>query len=233
MSLARSEDETPFDAGEQRWPEIRLALSPRQRLMKRALDLVAATAALIVLSPLLIVVGLLVWLRSGSPVLFRQVRIGAERRPFVLYKFRTMINGGSDATQRILNAKEILEEDPEPQNGVHKFDDPRVTTIGRWLRRSSIDELPQLINVLRGEMSLVGPRPVLDWELELFEPSAHERFAVQPGITGRWQVNGRNLVTMRRMLEMDVEYVRQWSFFEDLSILVRTPAVAARGDGAR
>lgn len=217
------------------WPPLEPALSSPQRLAKRALDVVLATIALVVLAPLLLVVAAAIRLTSGRPILFRQVRVGVERRPFVLYKFRTMSVGGDDSEVRALNSRELLEDDPtaDTADGVFKLNDRRVTPIGHWLRRTSIDELPQLLNVLRGDMSLVGPRPVLDWELALFEPHVHQRFAVPPGLTGRWQVGGRNRVTMRRMLEMDVEYVRNWSLLSDISILMRTPAAVLRGDGAR
>lgn len=214
---------------------ITLALSPRQQRAKRLVDIALAVPALVLTAPVLLAAGAAIFVTGGRPVLFRQVRLGAGRRPFVLYKLRTMVNNSSDAAHREFNRRELLEENhvPDTSDGAFKLDDPRVTRVGRWLRKTSIDELPQLINVLRGEMSLVGPRPVLDWEAEMFDPAVELRFAVPPGITGRWQVGGRNRVSMRRMLDMDVDYVRSWSLWQDLAIIARTPLVLLRGDGAR
>ncbi|MFN8639249.1 MAG: sugar transferase [Dehalococcoidia bacterium] len=214
---------------------IALALSPSQLRAKRIVDLALAVPALVLTAPVLFVAGAAIFATMGRPIFFRQVRLGARKRPFVLYKLRTMVNNSSDAAHREFNRRELLEENhvPGTSDGAFKLDDPRVTPVGRWLRKTSIDELPQLLNVIRGEMSLVGPRPVLDWEAAMFDPSVELRFAVPPGITGRWQVGGRNRVSMRRMLDMDVDYVRSWSLLRDLEIIVRTPLVLLRGDGAR
>ena len=200
---------------------------------KRVLDLVGAAVGLLVLAPLLAVLWLAVRATSPGPALFRQQRLGRGEHPFIMYKFRSMRAGSADAIHRAY-VRRMLTEDPpagDGPGGLFKLQaDPRVTPVGRFLRRSSLDELPQLYNVLRGDMSLVGPRPVLDWEAELFSASARARFSVRPGLTGLWQVSGRNRLTMPQALELDVEYVRRQSLWLDLAILARTlPAQFRRG----
>jgi lipopolysaccharide/colanic/teichoic acid biosynthesis glycosyltransferase len=172
-------------------------------------------------------------LGSPGPAFYRQQRIGRGGQPFTMYKFRTMRVGGSDAQHRELIARELRGEDTSV-NGSWKIDcDPRVTRVGSFLRRTSIDELPQLINVLRGQMSLVGPRPCLDWEAEMFPARFAERFDVRPGLTGLWQVSGRSTMGTLEMLELDLAYVRSWGFWSDLRILLRTVPALLRGQGAR
>ena len=195
-----------------------------QRL-KRTLDLTGATVGLVVLSPVFLVLALLVKLDSPGPVFFRQPRVGRGGRCFRIIKFRTM-RLGADAQQAGLLAQNIY-RDPRLFKIVR---DPRVTRVGRWLRRISADELPQLWNVLRGEMSLVGPRPPLPSEVERYEAHNYARFDVKPGITGPWQVSGRNEITdFERVITLETEYIRGWSLARDLWILCRTvPAVLAR-----
>jgi lipopolysaccharide/colanic/teichoic acid biosynthesis glycosyltransferase len=186
---------------------------------------VVATVLLVVLSPLLLVIALLVRVSSPGPALFRQTRLGHRERPFTVLKFRTMWVGGDHSAHRRYVAQLLTEPAPPfgGRPGLYKLaDDPRVTPIGSLLRRTSLDELPQLVNVVRGEMSLVGPRPVLPWEAELFEPRHRARFLVRPGITGLWQVSGRNRVTMRQALDLDLRYVETRSLALDLSIIWRT-----------
>ena len=202
---------------------------------KRCLDVVVAALALVVTAPVLAVIAVVVRASSPGPVIFRQVRIGRLGRPFVMYKFRTMRMDQDDAPHRQLIIDELQPDAVAPTtDGVYKLErDDRITPVGAWLRRTSFDELPQLWNVLTGTMSLVGPRPSLPWEVELYHPSFRLREAQLPGITGLWQVSGRNLVGTAEMLELDLQYVSSWSFRLDLSILARTPAVLLRGDGAR
>lgn len=202
---------------------------------KRLFDVALASLCLLLLSPLLAIVALLVRRTSPGPALFRQVRLGRNRRPFVLYKFRSMYEGSSNEMHKAY-VSELLTADQPPvggRQGLYKLeDDPRITRIGRFLRQTSIDELPQLINVIRGEMSLVGPRPMLPWEAELITPEHSQRFSVLPGLTGLWQVSGRSSLTMRQALDLDVEYAQTQSFLLDLGILLRTVPVVLSTNGA-
>jgi lipopolysaccharide/colanic/teichoic acid biosynthesis glycosyltransferase len=203
-------------------------------VVKRALDLTLAFLALVVLSPLLAAIWLAVRLSSPGPAVFRQERLGLGERPFMMYKFRSMRIGASDAIHRDYVSRMLTGDGGTVEaasNGLFKLQhDPRVTSLGAWLRKTSLDELPQLVNVVRGDMSLVGPRPVLAWEAELFSERSRARFRTRPGLTGLWQVSGRNLLTMPQALELDVEYVRRQSLWLDLTILARTvPAQLRRG----
>lgn len=204
-------------------------------LGKRFFDLVVASACLLVFSPLLGAVAVLVRLTTPGPALFRQTRLGRNRRPFMLYKFRTMYDGCEDEVHRRY-VRSLLKENNPPttgQRGLYKIEgDARITPLGRVLRHLSIDELPQLFNVIKGDMSLVGPRPALAWEAELFYPPYDQRFIVVPGITGLWQVSGRNRVTFKRALELDVEYVHRRCLALDLLILLKTIPVVLTARGA-
>jgi lipopolysaccharide/colanic/teichoic acid biosynthesis glycosyltransferase len=210
-----------------------LATRPRTHaLIIRTLDIVLSASALLVFAPAMLIIAALVRGSSRGPALLRQERVGASRRPFVLFKFRTMHVGTSDASHREMIAAEIRGEDTS-SGGSWKLDDPRVTPIGKWLRRSSLDELPQLLNVLGGSMSLVGPRPCLPWEADMFPPDAVARFTVKPGLTGLWQVRGRSTMGTLDMLRLDVDYVRTRSLCGDLSILLYTVPSMLKGGGAR
>ena len=174
------------------------------------------------LSPLFLLVAVAVRLDSRGPALFRQERLGRDRRPFRVAKFRTMRMDASDEAHRAyiaqLAAGEVMGD------GLRKLtDDPRVTRVGRVLRATSLDELPQLLNVVAGDMSLIGPRPALQYELEHYASHHFERFAVRPGMTGLWQVSGRAEVGFTEMLELDVEYARSHGPLLDLTILLKTP----------
>jgi lipopolysaccharide/colanic/teichoic acid biosynthesis glycosyltransferase len=205
------------------------------RLSKRILDLTVACLALALISPVMLAAALLVKATSPGPVLFRQTRIGQSEKPFAMLKLRTMHVGGDDRAHREFNKRELL-GDPSARasDGIYKQQhDPRITGIGRFLRRFSIDELPQLFNVLKGDMSLVGPRPSLPWEVELFSMDQRRRHHCLPGITGLWQVSGRNALSMVEMLKLDVEYVDRQSLMLDLWILLRTPYAVLFDRGAR
>jgi lipopolysaccharide/colanic/teichoic acid biosynthesis glycosyltransferase len=205
----------------------------RQYVGKRTFDVVMASLLLIVLSPVMLAAYLAVRATSPGGAVFRQVRVGALKRPFVLLKFRTMVQGCSQESHQSFVQRMMAGDDPRTRDGLYKLEqDPRVTPVGRFLRRTSIDELPQLVNVVRGDMSLVGPRPVLPWEVELFPISTSSRFLVLPGITGLWQVSGRNRLTMLEGLRLDVEYVKKCALSTDLMILFFTPVTMLRG-GAR
>ena len=202
------------------------------RVVKRGTDVVISVAALVLLSPLLLVIWIAVRATSPGPALFRQERLGLNQRSFVLLKFRSMWVGCDDTVHRQYVTGLLTDRTPipRPDTGLYKLcDDTRVTTVGGWLRRTSLDEIPQLINVLRGDMSLVGPRPVLAWEAALFEDPDHCRFGVRPGMTGLWQVSGRSLLTMREALALDAEYVRRRGVALDLAILLRTIPALLRG----
>ena len=205
----------------------------------RALDIAGALALLIVLAPLLALVSLLLKLDSPGPVLFRQRRLGRDGRPFTVNKFRTMFDGVDHDRHREFvlalisserdPARGAAEGEPEGETPFKLTDDARVTRLGRLLRRSSVDELPQLINVLRGEMSLVGPRPPIPYEVEEYPSHWFARFAVKPGMTGLWQVAGRSQVPLEEMVRLDIEYARRRSLWLNLQIMLRTiPAVLSR-----
>lgn len=202
---------------------------------KRLLDASVSLLLLILFSPVLALLSIAVRLTSPGPIIFRQVRVGRCGSHFVLYKFRTMRVDVDDSFHRKMVEAELKgATEVGTSDGVFKLEnDPRVTGVGGWLRKTSLDELPQLWNVLRGDMSLVGPRPSLPWEADLFEPRFRERESTRPGITGLWQVSGRNRLSMTQMLELDLQYVRHLSLRTDLSILARTPLTVLRGDGAR
>ncbi|GIX54111.1 hypothetical protein CQA4T8M7_33670 [Sphaerotilus natans] len=195
------------------------------------LDQFAALLLLLLFAPLMAVIALLVWRRDGAPVLFGHYRIGQHGRPFRCLKFRSMYLD-SEAMLR-----ELLERDPAARaewERDHKLsDDPRITPIGHFLRRTSLDELPQLFNVLRGEMSLVGPRPITLAELPRYGQVRWHYLSVRPGMTGLWQVSGRNDTTYDERVELDREFVEQHSLRLRLSILLRTLRVVIRGSGAR
>jgi lipopolysaccharide/colanic/teichoic acid biosynthesis glycosyltransferase len=200
-------------------------------LVKRAIDVTGASLGLLLLSPIMWVIVLLIRLDSPGPILFRQVRRGYRGNPFQVLKFRTM---AVDAEDRLVD----LESSNESDGGVlfKLREDPRVTRLGSFLRRSSIDELPQLINVWRGEMSLVGPRPLQMRDsdrLLALDPEGHERrLEVLPGVTGPWQVGGRSNVNYERMVELDVDYVENWSLVRDLAIICKTMLVVLFRVGA-
>jgi lipopolysaccharide/colanic/teichoic acid biosynthesis glycosyltransferase len=205
----------------------------RQYMGKRTFDVVMASILLIVLSPVMLLAFVAVRATSPGGAVFRQVRVGTLKRPFVLLKFRTMVQGCSQESHQSFVRQMMAGDDPRQCDGLYKLDnDPRITPVGRLLRRTSIDELPQLVNVLRGDMSLVGPRPALPWEVELFPISASCRFLVRPGLTGLWQISGRNRLTMLDGLRLDVEYVKRCALATDLLIMFCTPVTMLRG-GAR
>jgi exopolysaccharide biosynthesis polyprenyl glycosylphosphotransferase len=204
--------------------------SPVARKAKRAIDLVAAASALILLAPLMAVVAWRVKRDSPGPVIFRQERLGEGRQPFILLKFRTMLETTDERPHREYVRAIMDPSAPPPEGSLYKLKrENQVTRAGAWLRRTSLDELPQLINVLRGEMSMVGPRPCLPYETELFEPHHFDRFLVPAGMTGLWQVSARAHATFKEALDLDTAYARSWSLRLDLWLLARTPATLLRG----
>jgi lipopolysaccharide/colanic/teichoic acid biosynthesis glycosyltransferase len=206
----------------------RPSLKSWQLVVKRMVDMVGAAAGLIVLSPLFVVLAVLVRLDSRGPVFFTQNRVGRGGRGFRIVKFRTMVNGAENHRDALLSRS--VYGDPR----LFKVpNDPRMTRLGGWLRRWSLDELPQLFNVLKGHMSLVGPRPPLPSEVALYAEHHYSRFDAKPGMTGPWQVSGRNEITdFDRVVAMEREYMQNWSLGRDLGILLRTLPVVMRGVGA-
>ena len=206
--------------------EVREAFSAWDTGVKRVFDIVLASAALLALAPVLAALSLAIRLDSRGGVLFRQVRVGRSGRPFVLFKLRTMVPDAEELRASLL----IKSRDPHWLDLEH---DPRVTRLGRLLRHTSLDELPQLWNVVRGEMSLVGPRPALPAEAEHWDPRLTQRVRVRPGITGMWQVNGRSDSSFETYTRLDLYYVDNWSLLCDLAILCKTvPVVLARRGAA-
>jgi lipopolysaccharide/colanic/teichoic acid biosynthesis glycosyltransferase len=194
------------------------------------MDLLIAGLAVVVLLPLMFVIWASIRVTSPGGAVFRQTRLGSGRSPFIMYKFRTMKSDSDDQLHRDYVAR-LLAEEVEPVDGLFKLtDDPRITTVGAFLRKTSLDELPQLFNVLSGDLSLVGPRPALAWEATMFPAWADARFEVKPGVTGLWQVSGRNRLRMTDGLRLDIDYVTQRTLWLDLRILLRTlPAVLSGG----
>ena len=203
--------------------------------LRRGLDLVLASAALLLLAPVVAVVVLAIAVSSPGPVVFRQRRLGRDLDPFTVLKFRTMHANADSAPHRdyVRTLIDSQDEEGSSQGGLYKLAvDDRVTRVGRLLRKSSLDELPQLWNVIRGEMALVGPRPVIPYEAELYPSAYLARFAVKPGLTGLWQVSGRNERTYEEMVRLDVEYAERNSIGLDLLILAKTVWVVLTRKGA-
>ncbi|MFN8453804.1 MAG: sugar transferase [Anaerolineae bacterium] len=192
------------------------ALDPFQRLVKRVFDLIVSTVGLILALPVMAVIAGLIRLDSPGPIIFKQQRVGENGRIFNMYKFRTMIHDAEAWRHELM-------QQTETGQLVHKFyDDPRVTRIGRFLRHTSLDELPQLLNILKGEMSLVGPRPELPWLVDQYQPWQRKRFEVPQGLTGWWQINGRADKLMHLHTEEDLYYIKNYSLWLDIQILWRT-----------
>jgi exopolysaccharide biosynthesis polyprenyl glycosylphosphotransferase len=191
-----------------------------QLFMKRVLDVVLSSVLLLALSPLFLVIAICIKATSSGPVFFTQERVGLNKRTFHMIKFRSMRDDAEQVRDSIAHLNEV-------DGPVFKIqDDPRVTKLGKFLRRTSLDELPQLINVLRGEMSLVGPRPPLPEEVDRYEWMFRKRLSVKPGMTCIWQISGRSDVSFARWMRMDQDYVENWSLWLDLQILLKTiPAV--------
>ena len=207
-----------------------------QGTVKRAFDLVAGALALAVTSPLFLVLAILLKRSGPGPVFFVQERLGKDGQRFRFFKFRTMRHHSDDAIHRQFAAMFINGEPAGCRQGkssrIYKMtDDPRVTCVGRWLRKTSLDELPQLINIVRGEMSFVGPRPPIAYELEHYQQWHYERLKVTPGLTGLWQVSGRSNVPFDEMVRLDLHYINNWSLGLDLRILARTLPVVVQGTG--
>jgi len=223
-------------------PMVRLfrePLSDAQRFIKRASDVTIATVAAFLTFPLWLLVSILIKLDSTGPVLFKQERVGMDGRKFLCYKFRTMKADADENLHRDAYLANIegrhhanSGDEEKPVFGKVK-DDPRITQSGKWLRRTSLDELPQFLNVFRGDMSVVGPRPPIPYEVEEYAIWHRKRLDMKPGITGLWQVSGRNRLTFDEMVRVDIYYIENWSLLLDIKILFLTIPAMFRGDGAR
>jgi exopolysaccharide biosynthesis polyprenyl glycosylphosphotransferase len=205
-------------------------------IVKRGFDIAVATLMLLVMSPILLLAAIAIRLIDGSPLLFRQTRVGIHGKPFELLKFRTMRTQCSDTVHREYVKgwiqRDVAGRSEAKGTEVYKIgSDARVTPIGRWLRRFSIDELPQLLNVVYGNMSLIGPRPAMPYELELYQEWHRHRLDAPPGITGLWQVSGRNRLSFEQMVQLDIEYIEDWSLASDMGILLRTLPAMLQGSG--
>ena len=186
------------------------------KFSKRLLDIICSLLGLIILSPVLLIVAILIKLESKGPVVFSQKRVGLNGEEFKMYKFRSMVQNAEEL-------KEKLAKQNEMSGPMFKMkDDPRVTKVGKFIRKTSIDEIPQLINVLKGDMSLVGPRPSLPKEVEKFEPWMLDRLSVKPGLTCYWQVSGRNNIDFEDWMKLDLQYVEDRSFLVDLKLIFKT-----------
>ncbi|HKW73007.1 MAG TPA: sugar transferase [Candidatus Dormibacteraeota bacterium] len=220
MAVADAKALRASDLGSALAPPVRWQLS-----LKRAFDLAVGVPALLVAGPVLLVMMLMIWIESPAAPIFRQRRLGLDGREFWMLKLRTMVPNAEAMRAQL----EHLNEAPP----LFKItNDPRVTRVGRFLRATSMDELPQLLNVVRGEMSLVGPRPRLPHEFDLSVPRQRQRFIVKPGLAGLWQVRGRAKLGFEEALEVDLEYIRRWSFVFDLELIARTAWVVVTGRGA-
>jgi lipopolysaccharide/colanic/teichoic acid biosynthesis glycosyltransferase len=211
----------------------------RSLLLKRTLDIVGSLTAIALFAPLFLVLPLLIKATSPGPVLFRQERIGRRGRTFPFLKFRSMAADNDPAIHReyikqFIREQKSYDAGARKQDAVYKIkDDPRVTPIGRFLRKTSFDELPQFFNVLFGDMSLVGPRPPIPYELDNYDPWHRRRvMEIKPGITGLWQVSGRSRTTFDEMVRLDLAYAREWSLWLDVKIMLKTPWAVIGGKGA-
>jgi exopolysaccharide biosynthesis polyprenyl glycosylphosphotransferase len=203
-----------------------ISISGSQQIFKRATDVIISLAGVILLAPFFLLLSLIIRLDSPGPPIFRQIRVGKDERLFACFKFRSMY---ADADKQ----KEELLDQNEVDGPVFKIrEDPRITAVGRFLRRSSVDELPQLFNVLMGHMSLVGPRPALPSEVQRYQPWHKRRLEVAPGMTGLWQVSGRSQLTFDEMVLLDLYYIENWSPLLDLQIMVRTLPKVLLAEGA-
>jgi lipopolysaccharide/colanic/teichoic acid biosynthesis glycosyltransferase len=207
--------------------------------LKRALDIVGACAAILLFSPVMLAVAIAVALSSPGPIIFKQPRLGRRGVPFTFYKFRSMRTNNDDRIHReyvekLIKGQHEAINQQDKNNPLYKLKaDPRITRVGAFIRRTSLDELPQFFNVLKGDMSLVGPRPPLQYEAKAYQPWHLRRvLELKPGITGPWQVHGRSRVSFDDMVRMDIQYVQQASLRVDLDLLFRTAAVIFKREGA-
>lgn len=200
---------------------------PIQRFIKRFMDFTLSLTALIILSPILLLLIIAIKMDSKGPAFFKQERVGLKEKIFYMYKFRSMVIDAEEKFEQVKNLNET--------NSImfKAKKDPRVTAVGKFIRKYSLDELPQLINILKGEMSIVGPRPPLPRELKNYKPWHHAKFLGKPGLTGLWQVSGRaNIKNFDKVIALDYEYLKNWTIMKDIGIILKTIPVVILADGA-
>lgn len=196
------------------------------KLMKRIMDILLSAAALVILSPVFLITAVLIKSEDHGPVFFVQQRAGKDMRPFAIYKFRSMYVNADE------KMREMMKDNEQTGHAFKIKDDPRITRVGKVIRRFSIDELPQLINIIKGDMSIVGPRPILTFQMEECSPYERQRLVVQPGLTCYWQIGGRANVSWEEWVELDLDYIEDMGFWTDCKMILRTVPVVFRGDGA-
>lgn len=218
---------------QEQYVQTRVDLKPSYRICKRVFDVLGAYLLLILFGPLFLAIAVAVRLTSSGPILFRQARVGQHGQTFYMLKFRSMY-ADSDSRIHQEHVTRLIKENTKPdEKGSLKLKkDPRITPIGAFIRKTSLDELPQFINVLRGEMSLVGPRPHISYEVDLYKDWQYRRLSVLPGITGLWQISGRNTTSFDEAIKLDISYIDQASSITDIKILILTPLTMVRGRGA-
>lgn len=196
--------------------EFKVKEKPVYSFVKRAFDFGASLVGLVCLSPVLLVTGVAIKLESEGPIIFSQDRVGLNGKKFKMYKLRSMVSNAEELKEKLLEQNEM-------SGPMFKMkDDPRITKVGKFIRKTSIDEIPQLINIIKGDMSLVGPRPSLPKEVAEFEPWMYERLAVKPGLTCYWQVMGRNNIDFEDWMKLDIKYVRERNLFLDMKLVIKT-----------
>ncbi|MDE6603573.1 MAG: sugar transferase [Lachnospiraceae bacterium] len=206
--------------------EIYRGKSKIYKLIKRVMDVLLSAAALLILSPVFLITAVVIKCEDRGPVFFVQQRAGKDMKPFSIYKFRSMY---VDAEKRM---DEMMKNNEQTGHAFKIKNDPRITRAGKVIRRFSIDELPQLINIIKGDMSIVGPRPILTFQMEACSPYERQRLVVQPGLTCYWQIGGRADVTWEEWVELDLDYIEDMGLWTDFKIIARTVPVVFRGDGA-
>ena len=196
------------------------------KFVKRVFDIVASACALVLLSPLFLITAIAIVAEDGGPVFFTQMRAGKDMKPFKIYKFRSMYRNAEDLFQK-------MQEQNEQSGHAFKIkNDPRITKVGRFIRKTSIDELPQLINIIKGDMSVVGPRPILDFQMEACNEYEKQRLIVRPGLTCYWQVGGRAHIGWKEWVELDLQYIEDMSILTDLKLIFRTIPAVLDGEGS-
>ncbi len=227
VDVPLASNESRVDSRGLKWRVPAVETSVGYRLVKRSVDILGALVGLTLFGPVMALCALLIRLQDGGSVFFSQVRVGENGEPFRILKFRSMVLN-ADAMKALL-----MDQNTHGDARTFKLlNDPRITPVGRWMRRLSLDELPQFWNVLRGDMSLVGPRPALPSEVELYDRTDYIRLAVKPGLTCIWQVSGRSRLDFRQQIQLDLQYIRTRSIWTDLSLIFRTVPAVFRGDGA-